>query len=653
MRDMREIIILRLTLLNFKGIRSLTVDFDEHETNIYGANAAGKTTVFDAFRWVLFGKDCQDRKDFNIKTIGADGKPIERLPHEVTADLVVDGEQITLKKCYVEKWAKKRGSAEETFSGHAVECYYNDVPCSVKEYEAKVSEICDEQVFKLITNPLFFTSQKKDFQRGMLISLAGDVTNQELVDENPGFSELVGMLSGKTVEELKREVSCKKRKIKDGIDNIPARIDERKRDMPEAWDWSAVETNIRVHEYELKRLDAQIADRSKAFNETTKHKQEVAKQLSEVKSSITARQYELKDKLLAEYNESRRAHDTVVQRAISLRNERRVKALALPRLGNELQTLKDKREALIAEWRAIKAEIFTEPDRNEFVCPTCKRPLEADDVDAKIEELRTAFNAEKSKRLEYNKTIGIETKGAIEAKESEIKAINDGCFRLDNEIAEIENSAAYKTTPTEPNVEPMIAADNTLQELKAKAANLQMELDKEVSAPDTSDLQELKNKHQEAINAAKVKLSNRETIANSNRRIKELEDEYKTSQDELARLEGIEFTIQQFCKARIEHVESRINGMFRLVRFKMYEQQINGGEIETCEATVDGVPFSDLNNAMKINAGLDIINAICAAKSIIAPIFIDNRESVSEIVSTKSQIVNLIVDENCKTLKIQ
>lgn len=649
---MKEIIILRLTLLNFKGIRSLTVDFDEHETNIYGANAAGKTTVFDAFRWVLFGKDCNDRKDFNIKTIGADGKPIERLPHEVTADLVVDGEQITLKKCYVEKWTKKRGSAVETFSGHAVECYYNDVPCSVKEYEAKVSEICDEQVFKLITNPLFFTSQKKDFQRGMLINLAGDVTNQELVDENPEFSELVGMLSGKTVEELKREVASKKRKIKDGIDNIPARIDERKRDMPEVLDWSAIETNIKVHEYEITQLDAQIADRSKAFNEITKHKQEVAKQLSEVKSSITARQFELKDKLLADYNESRRAHDTAVQRTTALRNERRVKGLALPRLEKELASLKEKREGMIAEWRNIKAMTFAEPDRNEFVCPTCKRPLEADDVDAKIEELRTAFNADKSKRLESNKTLGIETKNAIEAKEAEIKAINDGCFKLDNEIAEIENSASYKTEPTEPNIEPMIEADSTLQELKAKAANLQTELDKEVSAPDTSDLQELKSKHQEAINADKVKLHNRETIANSNKRIKELEDEYKTSQDELARLEGIEFTIQQFCKARIEHVESRINGMFKLVRFKMYEQQINGGEIETCEATVNGVPFSDLNNAMKINAGLDIINAICAANGIIAPIFIDNRESVSDIVSTQSQIVNLIVDANCKTLKI-
>ena len=650
---MKEIIILRMTLLNFKGIRSLTIDFDEHETNIYGANAAGKTTVFDAFRWILFGKDCNDRKDFNIKTIGADGKPIERLPHEVTAELLVDGEQISLKKCYVEKWTKKRGSAVETFCGHSVECYYNDVPYTVKEYEQKVSEICDEQVFKLITNPLFFTAQKKDFQRGMLIKLAGDVTDQELIGENPEFANLVGMLSGKTVEELKREVNSKKRKIKDGIDSIPARIDERKRDMPEDCDWLRLEQEISACEQRIKDIDAQIADRSKAFNEITKHKQELAKELSSVKSSITARHYELTNKLFDKYNETRRAHDKAVQRAASLRNERHVNALALPRLEKELQMLNEKRETLIAEWRKIKAEVFVEPDRTEFVCPTCKRPLATDDIETKIEELLTSFNADISRRLERNKAVGIETKNAIEAKNAEIKVVNDACFKLDNEVAEIENSQVYKDNPVQPNIEPMIAQDELLKSLNEKAANLQAELDREVSAPDTSDLLDKKHMEQCTIDGNRECLRNRDIIAAAKKRIHELEDEYKSSQDELARLEGIEFTIQQFCKTRIEHVESRINGMFKLVRFKMYEQQINGGEIETCEATVDGVPFSDLNNAMKINAGLDIINAICRANNIVAPIFIDNRESVTDIVSTQSQIVNLIVDANCKTLKIQ
>ena len=199
----------------------------------------------------------------------------------------------------------------------------------------------------------------------------------------------------------------------------------------------------------------------------------------------------------------------------------------------------------------------------------------------------------------------------------------------------------------------MIATDKELAELRRKENDLQMELDKEVASPDTSDLQAQRQEVLNSINETRNVLRDKETIANSLKRIHELEEEYKTSQDELARLEGIEFTIQQFCKARIELVESRINGMFELVRFKMYEQQINGGEIETCEATVDGVPFSDLNNAMKINAGLDIINAICRANGIVAPIFIDNRESVSDIVSTQSQIVNLIVDASCKTLRIQ
>lgn len=650
---MKEIVIRQLTLLNFKGIRNLTIDFDENETNIYGANAAGKTTVFDAFRWVLFGKDSNDRKDFNIKTIGSDGKAIERIPHEVTACIEVSGEEITLKKCYVEKWTKRRGSAVETFSGHGVECYYNEVPCSVSEYERKVSEICDEQVFKLITNPLYFTMQKKDFQRNMLINLAGDVTEKELVDENPDFAELVGMLSGKTVDELKREVANKKRKIKDGIDTIPARIDERKRDMPEEHDWSKLEQEISDAEKRITEIDAQITDRSKAYADITKKKQETAKELSSVKSRLTAREYELKDKLLADYRKSLRAHDDAVKSATNLQNEKRYKSITIPRIKDELATLQEKRETLIAEWRNIKAEVFVEPDRDQFVCPTCKRPLETDDVDAKIDDLKASFNADISARLEKNKKLGMETKAAIEAKEAELKSVENECFKLETKINDIITSKAYTTKPEEPNCAPAIEADAEIKTLKDKILNLQAELDKEVEAPDTSDLQDKKRFEQDYINGNKMWLKDRDIIANANKRIAELEKEYKESQSELARLEGIEFNIQQFCKARIEHVESRINGMFSIVKFKMYEQQINGGEIETCEATVNGVPFSDLNNAMQLNAGLDIINAICRAKGIVAPIFIDNRESVSEIISTTAQIVNLVVDRNCKTLKIE
>lgn len=649
---MKSIVIRQLTLLNFKGIRNLTVDFDLNETNIFGYNGTGKTTVFDAFTWLLFGKDSKDRKDFNIKTLDANNQPIERIPHEVTACIEVNGEEINLKKCYNEVWTKKRGSAVETFNGHSVECFYNDVPCSVTEYAKKVAEICDEQVFKLITNPLYFTAQKKDYQRTMLFRLAGDVTNDDVLARYPEFESLVAMLSGKTLEELKREVQSKKRKIKDGVETIPARIDERKRDMPDTQDWAKLEAEIAGLEQQLADIDAQIADRSKSYNEATKQKQEVARQLSEVKSAITAREYELKDKLLADYNQAKREHDNAVSRVATLNNDRKYKSLSLQRAEKELADLNAERERLYAEWRAIKGEVLV-IDEDNFICPTCKRALDETDIEEKKAQMANDFNANISRKLERNKARGMEVKAAIDAKDAEIATIKNAIFAIDNEIAQLSASKAYSNVPAMPDVVPAINADKEIINLRNKATDLQNQLNQEITAPATSDLSERKRAIEDNIRNNKVWLADRERIANNNKRIAELEKEYTESQAQLAELEGVEYNIQQFSKARIEQVESRINGMFNLVKFKMFEQQINGGEIETCEATVNGVPFSDLNDAMKINAGLDIINAISRANGIVAPIFIDNRESVCEIVSGLAQIVNLIVDANCKTLKIE
>lgn len=649
---MKSIVIRQLTLLNFKGIRNLTVDFDESETNIFGYNGTGKTTIFDAFTWLLFGKDSKDRKDFNIKTLDANNQPIERIPHEVTACIEVNGEKINLKKCYNEVWTKKRGSAVETFNGHSVECFYNDVPCSVTEYAKKIAELCDEQVFKLITNPLYFTAQKKDYQRTMLFRLAGDVTNDDVLARYPEFADLVAMLSGKTLEELKREVHSKKRKIKDGIDNIPARIDERKRDMPETQDWCKLESEIADLERQLAEIEGQISDRSKSYNELTKQKQEIARQLSKVKSDITAREYDLKDKLLAEYNQGKRENENAVQRMATLNNDRRYKTISLQRAEMELADYQAERTTLLEEWRNIKSETLIIDD-DTFYCPTCKRQLDESDIEAKKEQMSAEFHATISLKLERNKAKGMEVKAAIEAKEAEIASIKNAIFNIDNEIAQITASKAYSTVPAMPDIAPAINADRTIIELRNKASELHNQLDKEVALPETSDLTDRKLIIEDSIRANKIWLADRERIAANNKRIAELEKEYTESQAQLAELEGVEYNIQQFSKARIEQVESRINGMFNLVRFKMFEQQINGGEIETCEATVNGVPFSDLNDAMKINAGLDIINAISRANGIVAPIFIDNRESVCEIVSGLAQIVNLIVDVNCKTLKIE
>ncbi|MBO5710416.1 MAG: hypothetical protein J6R62_02710, partial [Rikenellaceae bacterium] len=394
----------------------------------------------------------------------------------------------------------------------------------------------------------------------MLFRLAGDVTNDDVLARYPEFESLVAMLSGKTLEELKREVQSKKRKIKDGVETIPARIDERKRDMPDTQDWAKLEAEIAGLEQQLADIDAQIADRSKSYNEATKQKQGVARQLSEVKSAITAREYELKDKLLADYNQAKREHDNAVSRVATLNNDRKYKSLSLQRAEKELADLNSERERLYAEWRAIKGEVLV-IDEDNFICPTCKRALDETDIEEKKAQMANDFNANISRKLERNKARGMEVKAAIDAKDAEIATIKNAIFAIDNEIAQLSASKAYSNVPAMPDVVPAINADKEIINLRNKATDLQNQLNQEITAPATSDLSERKRAIEDNIRNNKVWLADRERIANNNKRIAELEKEYTESQAQLAELEGVEYNIQQFSKARIEQVESRINGM--------------------------------------------------------------------------------------------
>ena len=217
---MKRIILKQLSFVNFKGLRNLSIEFNEDITSIYADNGLGKTSIFDGFTWVLFGKDSKDRKSFGIKTYDENGTAIPRIPHEVTATLLVNDEEVTLCRRYSEKWTKKRGSAEEVFDGHEEERLYNGVPCSMKEYNEKIAALCSEEVFKFITNPLYFTRQKPDVQRAMLIRMAGGVQDSEIAKGNANFEDLLSKLTGKNLEEYKREIQAKKRRIKNELDMI-------------------------------------------------------------------------------------------------------------------------------------------------------------------------------------------------------------------------------------------------------------------------------------------------------------------------------------------------------------------------------------------------------------------------------------------------
>lgn len=643
---MKTIIIKEMRFVNFKGFRNATVKFNEGVTSVCGRNGSGKTTLFDGFTWLLFGKDSQDRKTFSLKTIDGSGQAIPRIPHEVSATLLVNGETVELCRRYNEKWVKRAGQTEEAFTGHEEERLFNNVPLSLKEWNDKISGICPEQVFKFITNPRHFTSQKPEVQRAMLFRMAGGLSDAEVAEGNEDFTALLASLTGKTMEEYKKEIQAKKRRIKAETEAIPGRIDERKRDIAylSGYDYPAIEAELKKSQENASRIEAEMADISKQSEATARARAEAVREIGRLKEQRLELEYAVKEQVTAGYREALAAKREAQARISDLERDLQVLARRKEHQAGIVEECAAYREALIAEWKRINASALTF-DEQDFVCPTCKRPFDIDDIERRQQEMTENFNLSKSARLKENNRKGqANNQRMLEAKAA-ISDIDTGLKEAWDELEAVQSSEAYTAVLEEPDTRPAIESHAGYMELTEEIARKE----KALEAADTTcttdhserkmDLQAFR--HQ--IDELKKMLANRDTIARNRQRIAELEAQYRQGIQELAGLERAELTITAFNKARTATIDKRINGLFQLVRFKMYEQQVNGGEVETCEAVVDGVPYSGQNKAMQVNMGIDIINAICRSEGITAPIFIDNAESVNELLPSPSQVIKLTV----------
>lgn len=649
---MKKVILKQISFLNFKGFREFKITFNDDVTSVFGKNGTGKTTIFDGFTWLLFGKDSQDRKQFNLKTLDENGNYIPKLPHEVSATIEDNGETIELCRRLKEKWVKRRGQVEEEFLGNEEERLYNNVPLSVKEWNEKISNICPEDIFKLITNPKHFVSQKTDVQRKMLFKMAGEISDSEIAKGNKDFTSLLDSLSGKTIEEYKKEILAKKKRIKSEIEFIPARIDERKRDLAEIVepDYDAIEAFIQQKSEQKKKIEDEMFDAIKKNDSNKKEYDEMFQCLWELNNRKNNLEKEIEDKLMAEYREFI-SKKSAIESEISIQKDN-VENLTKRKetLDKTLEDMKNYRYQLIEEWKRINDSEITFSE-NDFICPVCKRPFEIDDIEKKKNEMIENFNLDKARRLEDNNRKGHGLKRMMEDSIEKISSLDEEIKSAFDEIERLKSMDEYRLGMANPSesgmVRKTIESNEEYIRLLEEIAVMENKM-KEKGNGETFGLNSLSEEISSLaseINDLRIKLSVRERANTIKERIIELENDYRKGAQELAELERIEFCMDQFSKAKTEAVEKRINGMFSFVKFKMYELQINGGEVETCEATANGIPYSSQNNAMKINMGIDIINAICKYVGITAPIIVDNAESVNEIIPTQSQLIKLVVSD--------
>lgn len=647
---MKTIKLRQLSLVNFKGIRELTVNFADAETLVCGENGTGKTTLFDSFLWLLFGKDSTGRSDsnFNIKTLDGQGKPILHLEHSVTAKLTVDGRDMELQRKYTENWVKPRGSVEEQLKNHVTEFYVNGVKLATKrEYDMEIAAIIPEDVFRMITNPFYFTAMKPEAQKAMLFDMAGDVTDEQVAGMCVDYQELLAQLNGRTMAQYTKEVQARKRACKNELDVIPSQLETAKNLMPEEEDWVALDAEAEEKKQEIQQIDAMIADKNRLNQQEYERKAKVQAAINEKRMALMSREAEVKQQANNGRNEALMTAAKVKNEAAILRERKKMEESNLNRLNELMRKAEKELEALRAEYRTIHAGQLTYPD-GAFVCPTCKRPLEVADVEAKQQELQANFNRDKAARLEANKQKGM----AMKKELAELTTKRDAClFAMEGISKELakkmeEADELEKNLPVAENVEVLLASDQTIIDIKNEITELQNQLNMEAKPEDVTTLNGKKRQLNESLQELYKRMGKREQIDRANKEIALLEEKRKANAQQLADLERWEFTAMQFQKDKDAELLKRINSLFTYVSFSFVDEQLNGGEKLTCVCTVNGKPYPDVNNAGKVNAGLDIINAICKAKGITAPVFFDNAESVNQLIPSESQIIRLVVTKD-------
>lgn len=629
--------LLKLRLQNFKGIKNSEFDFGGIDATIYGDNATGKTTVFDSLCWLLFGKDSLDRADFEIKTL-ENGEPIHKVNHEVEAEFLNDdGNSFTLRRVYREKYSSPRGG-DTKLTGHTTDYFVNDVPVKEKEYKQYINDVIAEDVFKLITNPLYFNEQYSwQNRRKLLLEISGDIKDDEVINSRSELTRLAELLNGRTVDEQRKIVAAKKTAINKELDMIPVRIDEALRNKADiTTSQYKLTTDIETLNKSINELENQKATIINGFSSTEKRSK-----IDEIGRQLKARQSEVLSIYNSEKQRKRGEYEALLTQLKIIESEHDRYTDRAYDLAKDIERESKRIETLQAEFDTFNAQEF-----NKEACPTCGQPLPED----KQEELESAFNSKKAAKLEELQALieSAEKLNASYVEQREVLLVKaDG---LTKEIEDKTKDCETKFKEYESYLEPNIEDDPDYKELKAELFLLELDEGEEADDKELARLDDEIKAVKEKRAALETELNKYTLNADIQKRVIELENQQQKLATEKNLLDETSFLIDEFVKAKVDMLEDSINSHFEYARFKMFNVLVNGNVEECCETTYKGVPYRSMNNAARMNVGLDIINALTKFYNVTAPVFIDNAEAVTDFIKCNSQTIKLVVDADFKEL---
>lgn len=637
--------LLHLAIDNFKGCQHLALGFQGRCASIYGDNAAGKTTIYDAFTWLLFGKDSRGRGDFEIKPLDSGGQVADHAAvTAVEATLDVDGVPLQLRRTYFERWSVKRGGGEATYDGNTSEYFVDGVPMKKSEYENRIRELVSEDVFRVLTNVSWFC-EGMDWRRrrDMLFQVCELPGDKDIMAADPRFEPLAAAMGGLSTEDYKRKIQAERKGLNAGRNTIPARLDEQKKivERLSGIDFPAIRAQRDTTAAKLEQLQAELVKLGHGAlldakrNELTAARNAVEAEINRNTSHRQSQTVPVEDR--------RPAIKTAMDRAAA--EAARWRRMAAGE-ENTIQDLEAKIQACRDSWAIENARSLQAGN-----CPTCGQTL----PEAALRAARDRFEADKRKSMQEAVDRANDAKASLAAASGRWEEYMQAAAGAESEAGRLRAELEAYQPETHPEILDLPGHAERLAAAEEKARSLAVEVER-LEGETTAIRAEITAKVgtlQAEVEALNGELAKEAMLTFARRRSDELREDAWKAATALDEVDRMLFLCEEFARHKVRYVEAAINSRFQLIRWRLCDQQVNGGLADCCEATVNGVPYVALNNGGRINAGLDVIGALSDYYGVSVPLFIDNGESVTRLLPVDGQVIRLVVSKADKELRVE
>ena len=675
-----KITIKSIRIENFKGINMLDVNFSV-KTKISGQNAVGKTTIFDAFTWLLFNKNSSGEEKFNVRPLNKEGTRIDNVEIKVVAIMDVDGKEVEISKVQKQNWVKKRGTNTVSLQGNPNSYEIDGYPKSEAEFKEYVSGIAQsEEMFKMLTNPQYFSSLKWKDQRDILMKLVSDVSDVELAQTDAKYAPLLSELEkAPSTDDIRSKFSKALTEWKKKQAEIPVRIDEAEKSkvVIDVADQELVKADLTR---KIAEIDGKIANSGSAIGDLRSREMQLQFDMSGITQTMSGELSAKRRKLDDAIFDTDGKIDDLHQKIQGTENQIMDNEKAISNADAE-------RKALGVKYNAEKAKAFDETpyqfdeskwvfDDSTTVCSLCGQKLPED----KIEQIKADFEARKAKskadageklksdrfkfdtdkKVELNRLIalGTEKKNLITElteKNAELQQSIESLKKQEHETLALKEELSKKLSQLPEEAD--YSQNEEYAKLKAEHDEVLAKIEKLESEGADSVVDELKAEKsdlQARLNEVNAIIAKASMNVEIDERIAELQAEQREIGQKVADQEQMLYLLEEFIRFKLDKISDSINSHFKTVNFKLFEMQLNGGMKDCCECTVNGVPYSTLNSGHRIVAGLDIISSLSEMYGVSCPIFVDNAESLNEfnVPDMDAQLILLIVSED-KQLKVE